>query len=283
MNPRKLVWQVKFGIYKVRFFSAFLGACTVFLACYLLLMLLAITPLLISLMVGALFFTTEMVVLSKKGALLSVEEKYDDVNEELRTVNDTLEKNNELVDELRNEVRIKVKKHVDMGDFIDFKKTLSRVLYIFFLSFAIILFASLNVKVPGIEKMIDLGGDFMLDLRAKIGQDAELQVVNSKNDLLMRFNKLAMTVGVNAGEQTGGDIFGSSEAIQLGNEKINIEIKPTDFEVSVEDFKPAEQKNFLEKPFEDDVFAEQSPGFEENIPQKRQEIVRRYFKKLAES
>ena len=67
---------------------------------------------------------------SKKPALLVVEEKYDKLNEELRTVNDTLDKKNELVEGLRHEVRKKLAKHVDIGDFVGIRKMLSRILTI---------------------------------------------------------------------------------------------------------------------------------------------------------
>ena len=43
-----------------------------------------------------------------------------------------------------------------------------------------------------------------------------------------------------------------------------------------------EKKDFLDQQYEDDVFLEKTFGFEEQIPQKRQEIVKRYFKNLAE-
>jgi hypothetical protein len=285
MNARKMVNSVKFGIYKERVFGSFLGASSFFLVCYLILMLLSVSPAAISAIAALLFFITEMVAKSKKGALLVVEEKYPQMYEELRTVNDNLSKDNELIEALKAEAGGKVKKYVDLGDFIDFRKVMSRMLYIFMLSFTIILLASLNIRIPGVGEVIGYTHDFILDLSAKIGADAgeKMNVVNSKNDLMMKFKKLALTAGIAAGEQSGGEIFGSSEVIQLGNEKINIAINPTDFEVDVNDFTAPERKDFAEKPFEDEVKAETTYGFEEKIPVKRQEIVRRYFKKLAES
>ena len=68
---------------------------------------------------------------------LAVEKKYNILFEKLRTVKDTIRMDNELIDQLRDEVKKNVKKFVDIGDFIDFRKVLSRVLFIFFVSFLI--------------------------------------------------------------------------------------------------------------------------------------------------
>ncbi len=284
MKTKKLINEVKLGIYKIRFFNAFLGSSVIFLTTYLILMLLNLPTLAISLTIATLFFITEIVIMSKTGPFLEVEKKYSVLFEKLRTVKDTIKMDNELINQLRDEVKKNIKKVVDIGDFIDFRKVLSRVLFIFFVSFLIILIASLNIKLLDAEDLIDRSQGLIQDFNNKITKEREkLQVVNSQNELQMHFKKLALTAGIGGGDTEGEDIFGNIEIIQLGNEKINIEISPTDFEVSVDNFNPPERRNFLDKPYEDDVFSDNSFGFEENIPQKRQEIVKRYFKKLAEN
>ncbi len=283
MNPRKLIKEVKFGIYKVRFFNAFLGASLVYLVSYIILMLFNLPTWNIALIISLLFFISEIVLFTKIPSLLEVENKYEILKEELRTVDDTLIQKNELVEGLRTEVKTKVRKIVDLGDFVDFKKVLSRTLSIFLLSFLIILIASLNIRLLDTENLWDMSQDFLKDLGEKaIDQGEKYQVVNSEGELTMRFKKLALTAGIAGGEQEGGEIFGDTTIIQLGNEKINIEIRPTDFEVSVDEFETPEKKDFLDQQYEDDVFLEKTFGFEEQIPQKRQEIVKRYFKNLAE-
>ena len=115
-----------------------------------------------------------------------------------------------------------------------------------------------------------------------IEEGEKYDIVNAPADLAMRFRKLTTTVGVEAGEQKGGEIFGEASVVELGNEKISIEISPTDFEVSLDEYNAPEKKDFKDRPYEEAVF-EKAYGLEENIPQERQNIVRRYFKNLAES
>jgi len=279
MNTKSMIREVKFGIYKVRFLKAFLGASIVYLVTYLIMMLFNLPTYGISSIIAILFFISELVVESKKSPLTTVEEKYDDLNEELRTVSDTLEKKNELVEDLRHEVRKKLTKHVDFGDFVGIRKMLSRVLTIFFLSFLIILIASLNIQLLDAQKI----SYFSRNVYDKLKSEAEkYTVVNGENQVKMNIKKLAFTAGIGGGDTEGGEIFGDSAIVELGDEKINIEIRPTEFEVSVDDFESPEKKNFLEKPYEDDVFVDKAYGYEESIPEKRQEIVKRYFKSLAE-
>ncbi|MBT7497915.1 hypothetical protein HN662_06300, partial [Candidatus Woesearchaeota archaeon] len=214
MKTRRFVNEIRSGIYKIRFFNAFLGASVIFLTTYLILMLLNLPTLTISLIVASLFFITECVILSKTSPFLAVEKKYNILFEKLRTVKDTIRMDNELIDQLRDEVKKNVKKFVDIGDFIDFRKVLSRVLFIFFVSFLIILIASLNIKLLDAEDLIDRSQGLIQDFSAKISKEREkLKVVNSQNELKMRFKKLALTAGVGGGDTEGGDIFGEIEVV----------------------------------------------------------------------
>jgi len=282
-NP--VIKEVKLGIYKLRILRAFLGASVMFLTTFFVLMLINLPTISIAASVSVLFFVTEMVVYARQDPLKIIEGKYDGLKEELTTMGDTLDEENEIVTDLRRSVTRKVKNTVDMSDFVNYKRVLSRLLLIFFLSFAVILVASLNIKIVDADNLLGLGQKFISDIAgdALRGSKDKIKVYASENDLTQRFKKLAATAGVAAGEQEGGDIFGSSEIVQLGNEKINIEIRPTDFEVSVDDYEPPEKKDFKDTPFQEEVAAEQAFGLEERIPQRSQEIVKRYFEELAKT
>ena len=66
----------------------------------------------------------------------------------------------------------------------------------------------------------------------------------------------------------------------LGNEEIDIRIKPTNYEVNVREEGDVEQKQFDEI-FPREVAVEQASAFEEKIPEEQQELVKSYFNKLA--
>ena len=246
-------------------------------------MLLSLPTIAISLTIATLFLISELVEFSLKSPLQQMEEEYEDLNEKLRTMRDTAGYDNELISELREDVEVTVRKEVDIADFIDFKKVLSRSLFIFFLSFSVILVASLNIKVLDAGDLYLETSQFVRDIAEQATQNAaeQLSVVNSDEALKNRFTKIAATAGLAAGEDDGGDIFGESQIAQLGNDKLNIEIRPTDYDVNVHEFIPPEDLQFTQTPFEGVVGNDKSLSLEEEIPIKDQAVVRRYFENLA--
>jgi len=76
------------------------------------------------------------------------------------------------------------------------------------------------------------------------------------------------------------DIYGDSKLAVLGDQQIDIRIKPVNYEVSVREEGDVEQKQFDEI-FPSQVDIKQSSAYEESIPQEQQELVKNYFNKLA--
>lgn len=286
MGMLDIIKEIRNGVYKTIIIKALLNAAVIYLVSYFLFMIIMLPAVYISSVLALTYFIYEIITLTRKDPLLIVEKKYPEINEELRTVKDNLGKKNELMDELKKEVTSKVKRHVDIGDFLDFRKITSRVLILFFMSFLIILLASLNIRLLGVGDIMDISHDLMMDLGSKIIKDADqkLEVVLGDNELKSRFKKLAKTVGVGGGDTESGEIFGESEVVELGDNKVNIQIKPTEYELSIEDYQKPEQQNFISKSFkEDDVFLEKGYALEENIPLDKQDIVKRYFQELSQS
>jgi len=84
------------------------------------------------------------------------------------------------------------------------------------------------------------------------------------------------------------DIYGDSKLAVLGDQQIDIRIKPVNYEVSVREEGDVEQKQFDEIfPSEENCTQEQqvdinqSSAYEENIPPEQQELVKNYFNKLT--
>jgi len=80
---------------------------------------------------------------------------------------------------------------------------------------------------------------------------------------------------------TSGDIFGKGDVAQLGDKELNIRLKPVDFKVNVREEGDTQQQKF-EATFPSDLAVKETAAYEENIPQEQQELVKNYFKKLAE-
>lgn len=282
----KLIKEIKNGIYKALSISIFLNAAIIYLIVYFILMLFKISSVWVSLGFALIYLLYEFTKVYKKDPLIMVESRYSDINEELRTLEDNLDKKNELIDELKREVTQKVKRKVDIGDFVNFRDIISKTLVLFFMSFLIILIASLNIRLLGPGELVGLSQDLMMDLSSKILDDAgeKMKVVFGDNNLKSKFNKIAKTVGVGGDDIDSGDIFGESEVVNLGNNKVQIKIKPTEYELSVDDYQDPERQNFQSHSLsKDDVFLEKGYALEENIPREKQDIVRRYFQELSKN
>jgi len=284
-NISRLVLQeVIRDMWKIRMLRALLGASIVYLSVYTFTMLFTLPTWKISAAFAGLYLLTELVSSSTQNPLIQVEKRYPDLDEELRTVRDSFAQDNELVTDLRKDVFRKARKYIDMGDFVDFRQLTARVLSIFFLSFTIILIASLNVRIVDAGEVYDLGKDFLDDLKDQTiaaGRE-EFTVVQGDGQLTNRFKKLAATAGINSGDLESGEIFGDAQLAELGGERLTVEIRPTDFEVSLDNFEAVEKKDFQDVAFSGNVESIQSLGLEETINIEEQAIVKRYFDKLAQ-
>ncbi|MBW2997933.1 hypothetical protein KY321_00200 [Candidatus Woesearchaeota archaeon] len=286
MDIHELFSEIKKGIYQIRALKAFLNASFAYLIAYFISMILSMPPFLISLIAFVVVFSYIIIKSIKEDPILLVETKYPELNEELRTVKDNFNKKNIMIDELKDEVAHKAKKNIDMGDFVNFRRLISRVLFMFLMSFLIIFVASLNIRLMSVGEVFDLGMDFMSDLGAEIIRDGseKLEVVLGDGELTGKFRNLALVAGVGGGDSDSEEIFGDSQIAELGNEIINIEIKPTDYELSIDDYENPEKMDFISNSFkEDDVFLEKDFSLEEDIPREKQDIVKRYFSELAKN
>ena len=277
MNVTRFIKEVKWSLFKVRFLQSFLGAAIVFLLVYVILLLFALPTLLIALTLGILYLITELVLLTKTPLLRQIEQFYPDLDEALRTVEDTSKDQNEIVEDLRKEVMLNVKKEVDVADFMNVKKLLSRSLFIIFLAFAVVFFASLNIQVLDAEAAWEnLNGLFDKVVTTR----ENVQVAPSEGGLKNQFKQLVSMAGMDASEQVGGEIYGQSKIAQLGESLQDVEVRPTNFEISIDDYEEPEDLDFVTQNFAG-VEAQRSAALEEHIPEQQQEVVQRYFEQLA--
>ena len=66
----------------------------------------------------------------------------------------------------------------------------------------------------------------------------------------------------------------------LGDNPVDIKIKPVNYQVNVREEGDVEKKQFDEM-FPNEVAIEQSSSSDEHIPEEQQELVKNYFNKLA--
>ena len=184
---------------------------------------------------------------------LIVEGKYAPLREKLRTAADNVGMDNPIVEELEYEVTSEMK-NVGLSMFINPKIISYKILAVMVLSFMIIFAATLNLKLLEFAKQ-------------KIP------------DLFERPKGVGNFVATKL--NTSDDIYGKEDVAKLGDKELNIRIKPVDFKINVKEEGDVQKQKF-ETVFPQEMIVKETSAYEENIPQEQQELVKNYFKKLAE-
>lgn len=238
------------------FFESFLNATLFFLAVYFLLSLVNLYP--ISAIIPTLiYFILRLYVNSREDKRKIVESKYAPLREKLRTAADNIKEDNVVVNELEQEV-VQDLKNVGLSSFIQTKKISYKVFACILLSFGIVLATTMNLYIVDLNQFISTIPGFIDALNPK---------------------KINGNVDVEINESN--DIYGKSKLATLGENPVDIRIKPVNYEVNVREEGEAEQKQFDEM-FPNDVAIEQASSSDEHIPEEQQEIVKKYFEKLAD-
>ncbi|MAE42594.1 hypothetical protein CMO93_02390 [Candidatus Woesearchaeota archaeon] len=255
-NFIKVIKEINRTLNFLIIFETTINAVIFFLVVYLLLSLINLYPIL-ALIPAIVYFISRLYVNSKTDKRRIVESKHEPLKEKLRTAADNYQAENPVVNELQDEV-VQELKHVGLSSFISTKRISRKILTTILLSFAIVFATTLNLYI------VDLN-QFLVDLPEYIGNINPLKIAD--NTQLGEINE-------------SEDIYGDSKLAILGNQKIDIRIKPVNYEVNVREEGDVEQKQFDEI-FPNDVNVEQSSAFEEDIPEEQQQLVKNYFNKLA--
>ena len=184
---------------------------------------------------------------------LIVEGKYAPLREKLRTAADNVGMNNPVLEELQYEVTSEMK-NVGLSLFINPRTLSYKIFSVLFLSFLIIFATTANLKLLSFARNPD--------------------IFDTKN-LKGVGNFVAKKLN------TSEDIYGKPNVAKLGDNELNIRIKPVDFKVNIKEEGDAKRQNF-ETAFANEFAVKETTSYEENIPQEEQELVKSYFNKLAE-
>jgi hypothetical protein len=255
-NFIKVIKEINRTLEFLIIFESILNATIFFLVIYLLLSLVNLFPIL-AIIPTIIYFAIRLYTNSKSDKRKVVESKYEPLKEKLRTAADNFKEENPVVNELEEEV-ISDLKHVGLSSFIQTKNVSYKIFTIILLSFAIVLATTMNLYIVDLNKFL---GNFP--------------------DILENINPIKRAANIPLGEiNESEDIYGYSQLAVLGNQEIDIKIRPVNYEVNVREEGDVEQKQFDEI-FPTEVAVEQASAFEEKIPEEQQELVKNYFNKLA--
>lgn len=236
------------------FFENIVNTTLVFLVFYLILSIFDFKPLyaLVPALAYLGFYSYKS---SKASKPLIVEGKYTPLREKLRTAADNIGMESPIVEELEYEVTSEMK-NVGLSLFINPKILSYKIFAVVLLSFMIIFATTLNLKLLEFAKH-------------KVPDIFERGPKGVGNFVATQLN-------------TTDDIYGKEDVAKLGDKELNIRIKPVDFKVNVKEEGDVQKQKF-EAVFPNEFVVKETVAYEENIPQEQQELVKNYFKKLAES
>ena len=199
-----------------------------------------------------------------------VERYYPKLNEKLRTAADYADQDDVMVNQLHKEVITEVKK-VATSAFVSRKKILWKTLVIIMLCFSLLSISYFNLDSKG----------FKLNIENQVNKLAQ-KVLKDQGKNVIELNKTNSSAsGSGSGVGVNENIFGDKNLAKLGDEQLDVEIKPSTMEFRIGEVKDAEKKDFDEV-FPDEVYLKGSQTHEENIPKEQQELVKNYFKKITQ-
>ena len=253
-NFIKAVKEINSTLNFITVFDILLNSAIFFLVVYFLLSLVNLFPM-FAIVPVAVYFVLRLAVKSRRDKRKMVESKYEPLKEKLRTAVDNIREENPVVNELEDDVMHDLK-HVGLSSFIQTKQVMLKIFSVIILSFAIVFATEMGFYIVDLNEFLSNVPDFLDGISRR-----------ADNVMLGEIN-----------ESQG--IYGKSKLAVLGNDEIDIRIKPTNYEVNVREGGDVEQKQFDEI-FPREVAVEQASAFEEKIPEEQQELVKNYFNKLA--
>ena len=262
---KNVVREIRRTIIQVLIIPSLLDGVLVFLLFYLLLTLVNLPPLYS--LIPALFYTA--FIIGKEAGintLKMVEKYYPNLHEKLRTAADYADVDDIMVDELHADV-IKEVRNVATSSFVSGRRIMLKVFCCIVLSFTILSITHFEISAA----------DYRYKLQDAVNSFAS-DILQRDNPNALRINQTALGSGV--GLAFNKNIYGKKHLAQLGNEELEVELRPSTIEFKVGKVKEAERKRF-EEVFPSDVFLTTSATYEETIPRDHQEIVKNYFRRIS--
>ena len=260
-----VVREIRGTLTGIILFFVLLNSLIIFLILYFILSLFELYPLTAAIPAIIYFF-----VVAYRESTVSkvkiVEKYYPQLREKLRTAADYADaENNPIVDQLHLEV-IKEVKRVSAAAFFNRKDTTYKLTIIIVLCFAIVSATAFDLSLAGFKLKAR-------DLIDTIGGEPG----GTGNE----FDPLGENLG---GKGRSGDIYGARSIARLGNEELEVEMRPSSYEFMIRESEEESAAEEFTEQFPDEVIAQESENYRGRTPKQRddQDIVKNYFKNLAE-
>ncbi len=208
-----------------------------------------------------LYFTFTFLREWNHSKMSRVEEKVPELNEQLRTVEDNLDKENTITTWLNDEVIAKMKK-IKTSFFIDLNDLKLKSASILLISLIIIIIAILNVNFDAklAAQKINAKGIFTRQ---------PLQEVTRIDLASLREGNLS-------------DIFGNKSLAKLGTKELELTLNPLQSEINLQELTEAEKQTFTPPDFPKEIYTSYEQAYTENVPKENQKVIQRYFQQITQ-
>lgn len=252
--------QVKRQVAVARLFILVLNSALIFLLLAVLLVLIGL-PWAYSLIPSVVYFLVFSLKTLKDVKLKEAEERVPELEWQLRTAEDTLGKEDEVVESLRHHVLEKIASMKNWY-FVDNRHLGYKVSGAIGLLVLLFVFSFFHVTVIDVTDPESITGFFS-------------RVTEIGGNALDKVNGSAL-----AGKFGDRDIYGKEDAATLGNEELELKLKREKSQIDYDSFKDLEGKEFSQQNGLGEIGASADASFDEKIDKEHQELVRSYFEKL---
>ncbi|MAG15997.1 hypothetical protein CMO88_02965 [Candidatus Woesearchaeota archaeon] len=226
-------------------------------------------PLIYPVTISLIYFVYVLRKKLKLSKIKLVEQKYQNLDEKLRTAAEHSTEENPVVKELHSEVLHDLRQ-VEESTFLNERKIYMKSIGIVALAFLILLLSPVTFGVL----------NFNFNLVDQESQEAEEGPgTGGSGSSKIRFAVGSQDTGL---KKTSDDIYGKPTVVKLGDDEIKIRIRPAGTELSIREIQEADFPDFSES-YPSEIQAVAAESFEEEIAKEDLKLVKNYFNTLAGS
>ena len=265
----KVVDEIRKTVAQILIIPSLLNGIIVFLIAYLILSFFDFYQE-YSLVIAALY--TAYLIWKELGInkLKLVERYYPSLNEKLRTAADYADKEDVMVNALHKEV-IEEVKSVATSAFISRRNITIKTMIIFGICFVLL----------GITYFHLDSQQFKSGLEDQINKLAQKVLAREGNSIFSANKTNTSGAGGGSGVGINTDIFGDKKLAILGDEQLDVEIKPSTMEFKIGEVKEAEKKDF-EQVFPGEIYIKAATTNEDKIPKEKRSWSRIILRRLPQ-
>ena len=262
---RDAVKEVEGAFRQIAAFEIILNSMIVFLGSYLVLLLFN-AGMTLAITLTAVYIVVYSVRRLRTSSSADVESKYGSLKEKYRTAVESQYTENPVVNELQAEV-LRDLRNVEESSFFSNRQTYTKAGVIIVLCFLVFYFSP-----------ISFAGIFHFDLSKILPSDS-----NGAKTGTGASDAGVYTGGMKEGGNLFGDedIYGTLSVAKLGDKTLEVKFNPGGYEMNINEVKDIQEVQFDEA-YPTEIAATSGEVLEEDIPKEQQDLVKNYFKQLAE-